>query len=145
VILGVLGGSPVLALLCELIDLRRQHEVRFDKPVHGMRPRRKLDLGESGRLKTSRDHGNLLGRALAIRAISQNAFGAAQRSRYHALRNNSPKNEDKNEQNSRNSRRAVTSGVGGCTNNACTDEEPGQHALRDILPGQALGPGYLRP
>ena len=37
----------------------------------------------------------LLGRALAIRAISQNACGAAQLSRYPALRNNSPKNEDK--------------------------------------------------
>jgi hypothetical protein len=33
----------------------------------------------------------LLGRALAIRAISQNACGAAQLSRYPALRNNSPK------------------------------------------------------
>jgi hypothetical protein len=32
VILGVLGGSPVLALLCELIDLRRQCEVRLGEP-----------------------------------------------------------------------------------------------------------------
>jgi len=34
-------------LYCELIDLRRQYEVRFGEPVHGMRPGRDLDLAPS--------------------------------------------------------------------------------------------------